>query len=585
MTFRPDENSALARLFVGRGRVRAARTLDLPGGQVLIKAGEAANCLYYLTAGRLGAMRYEQGQEPQLLGVIRPGEPAGEMSMIAETPHTASVVALRDSELVALSRDDFFKAVRKRPEVMAELARLMIHRARHGVGTVGGEPTAFGLLAITEGVDVRGLAESVCREVAAMGLKATVVGPEGMAAPAEWFTNVEAAHDVVLYAAEYAEQAWKQVIGRQVDRIFRIGAAEMEPPTLQSFVSQPLQDQRQIDLVLNHSRRAHRPHNRGAWLTKDLGNRLFHLRLGDRADIQRMARIVTGRSVGLVLSGGGARAYAHIGAIQVLREAGVPIDFLGGASMGAMIAAGVALGWGHEEMDERIRHAFVDSSPLDDISFPMIAMTRGAKVAERLEENFGDIQMPDMWLPYFAVSSDLTAGAYKVHRRGLLRHALRASISLPGVLPPVIEDGHVLVDGAVISNFPSDIMRAQHAGVVIGVDVTRSRGMTAEDIAMPHSLWRWFWSGDWRRGPPIVSLLMRAATVHSASDAAAAREAVDLLITPKTAHIEIRNWKAYDPAVAAGREAAGEALAGLHGAPVTELRLRAAPSRIAVETA
>ena len=132
-----------------------------------------------------------------------------------------------------------------------------------------------------------------------------------------------------------------------------------------------------------------------------------------------MARTITGMSVGLVLSGGGARAYAHVGAIRALREAGVPIDFVGGASMGAIVAAGVAMGWDDDEIDRRIRKAFVETSPVDDIAFPLLAMTSGEKVRARLREHFGDAQISDLWLPFFCVSSNLTSGAYQLHRRGL----------------------------------------------------------------------------------------------------------------------------------------------------------------------
>jgi len=131
----------------------------------------------------------------------------------------------------------------------------------------------------------------------------------------------------------------------------------------------------------------------------------------------------------------------------------------------------------------------------------------------------------------------------------------------------------VLVDGAVMKNFPADVMRAFQLGPIIGVDVTRGRSITAADIARPPSLWKWLFSGEWRKGPPIVALLMRAATVSTGRDLAASREASDVLITPKLDKIDIRDWKAFEPAVAAGFEAAAMALDSLE-VPVAELRRR-----------
>ncbi len=120
-----------------------------------------------------------------------------------------------------------------------------------------------------------------------------------------------------------------------------------------------------------------------------------------------------------------------------------------------------------------MRDAFVNTSPLDDVVVPFISMVSGKKVDERLQRHFGDVMIEDMPLPYFCLSSNLTSGALKVHKTGLLRTALRASISLPGVLPPVIEDGQVLVDGAVMRSFPATMMRNTHLGTVIA---SMSRG-------------------------------------------------------------------------------------------------------------
>jgi NTE family protein len=301
--------------------------------------------------------------------------------------------------------------------------------------------------------------------------------------------------------------------------------------------------------------------------------RLFHLRRNDLSDVQRLARVLTGQSVGVVLSGGGARAYAHVGAIRALRERQVPIDFLCGVSMGGIVAAGVAMGWDDEELDMRIRAAFVDSSPLDDIAFPILAMTRGHKVSERLIEHFGQAEIADLWRPFFCLSANLTSGAYHMHRRGLVWKALRASVALPGVMPPATEGENVLVDGAVLKNFPADVMRQAQLGPIVGVDVSGEHNITADDVARPESAWRWVLSGQWRKGPPIVSLLMRAATVSTGRDLAAAREATDVLIQPHTGGIEIRDWSAYEPAVAEGYRATLAALDALEH-PVQTLRRR-----------
>ncbi|WP_310540507.1 patatin-like phospholipase family protein, partial [Phenylobacterium sp.] len=509
------------------------------------------------------------------LGIIRPGEPAGEMALIAGIPHSADVYALRDSEVFAVPKGVFFEACEADAAVMTELARLMILRSRQTArrGPVG-DPSVFGFVAVGRPGPIRPLVERLEREIEALGYQVTTVGAEAVTAPTEWFSEVERVHDYVLYVAERDEATWAPFVPRLVDRLFQVARGDRPPQVEGSLPSAvTLREQGLVDLLLIQPTGIERPSGSEAWLDATGAARVFHARRGHAPDFERLARVITGQSVGLVLSGGGARAYAHVGAIKALRERGVPVDFVGGSSMGAIVGAGLAMGWDQVEMDRRLHEAFVNTSPLDDIALPLLAMTHGIKVTERLLTHFGDTQIADLWLPLFCLSSNLTTGAYQLHRRGSLRHGLRASIALPGVMPPATDGQNVLVDGAVMKNFPADIMRAAQAGPIVGVDVTTSRSITADDVARPSSVWRWIWSGQWRMGPPIVSLLMRTATVSTGRDLAAAREATDVLIQPDVSGIEIRDWGAYDEGVEAGYVATLTALDKV-SRPVPQLRRR-----------
>ncbi len=201
----------------------------------------------------------------------------------------------------------------------------------------------------------------------------------------------------------------------------------------------------------------------------------LHHHILDTADLGRLSRLLTRRGVGLVLSGGGARGFAHLGIIRALREARVPIDFVGGSSIGSIIAAGVAMGWSDEEMRMRYRRSFVDTNPVNDYTFPFVALTRGRKVSRLLEREYGDVHIEDLRQPYFCISTNLTAGRALEHRSGRLSEALRASVAIPGVMPPVYRGGDVLVDGAAVNNLPVDIMHSHAPGLVIGSDVGADR--------------------------------------------------------------------------------------------------------------
>lgn len=555
-------SDALDRLFDTEGRAFA-----LPGGETLAAAGEPLQGLYRLDAGRLAEVDTAAPGGFRITAVHRPGALIGAARLLDNEPHETTLTALRDSNLTMVPVAEATAALRRDPEVLAAVARAALTRLGAAEPEDQRKASILGFVAVCDSVPMRSLAERLAAAMRALGARCIVVGSDTAASSPADLSRMEAEHDFVLMAAERQEFVFTAFCGRQIDRLILVGAAAsplLEGPC--TFAAVAIQKHRLMDFILVQPAGAARPANSDRWLSAAPASRLFHVRDGDAADFARLARVYTGRSLGLALSGGGARAYAHVGVAKALREMGVAVDFVGGTSMGAVIAAGIAMGWGVEEMDERIRDAFVVSSPLSDIAFPLLAMTRGEEVDRRLEKHFGDVEISDLWLPFLCVSTDLSTGGTHVHRRGLLRRAVRASLSLPGVLPPVVEGGHVLVDGALVGNLPAALVRDQHDGVTIGVDVAVAEGLKPEDLMLHPGGLRWLTSGAWRRGPPIVSVLIQSATMPTASAMAATRGVLDLTIIPQVDGVELRDWKAYEPAVDAGYRAtmaAGETIADL----------------------
>jgi NTE family protein len=271
-------------------------------------------------------------------------------------------------------------------------------------------------------------------------------------------------------------------------------------------------------------------------------------------DLARMVRALTGRAVGLVLSGGGARGFAHIGVARALRQSGIPIDLLGGTSMGAVVAASLASGWDDYEVVARNRRCFVDTNPLADLTVPVVSLFKGAKVSALLRSEFGETTMiEDLPQPFFCVTANLTRGRSDVRDRGLLARWLRASVAIPGVIRPVFDQGEVNVDGGVINNLPVDVMRGLGRGPVIGVDVSTDDTFTAaSDAEAEIPLWQRV-LGRRRQGVPnIMQILWRAGTVNSGAKLRAVSEQTDLLIQPPLESIDMLDWKAFDRAIEAG---------------------------------
>src|SRR5690606_12446049 len=158
--------------------------------------------------------------------------------------------------------------------------------------------------------------------------------------------------------------------------------------------------------------------------------------------------------------GGGARGYAHLGVLRALEARGVPVDVVGGTSMGALLGAGIALDRDSAELTERALTIAAKRSPLIDFTLPFAAAATGGKVTRLLQRECGDARIEDLWRPYFCMATNLTRAESQVIDRGFAWEAVRASIAIPGLFPPFLRDGSdVLVDGGVMNGLPADVMR------------------------------------------------------------------------------------------------------------------------------
>ncbi|VDK48930.1 unnamed protein product, partial [Anisakis simplex] len=243
---------------------------------------------------------------------------------------------------------------------------------------------------------------------------------------------------------------------------------------------------------------------------------VFWDKVDNNSDFARLARILTGNAVGVVLGGGGARGASHVGVLRAIREHGIPIDFIGGTSMGALI--GGLYAESDVDVEQRAKEWFMLMTSLWpkiwDLTYAYSAMFTGAGFNKTIQAAFSDITIEDLWLSYFCVTTDISWKArveaivirteelrswqfgvklkvfkvdsstfsdseMRVHRNGPLWAYCRASMSLAGYLPPLCDpvDGHLLLDGGYVNNLPADVMRSMGAKVVIAVDV----GARSED--------------------------------------------------------------------------------------------------------
>jgi len=523
--------------------------VSLPPGSLLFDSGSTPDGVYLVASGRLGVKTLGMAR---LTAEIERSELVGETAWLLKEQRSATVFALRDSELLLMPTGVLDAVAAESTNFSLALARLCARRMRRSNRQEVAPKRArvFSIVPNSVELDVANLATRLVAEFTLAGRTELVWDARASTHTSGWFNAIEESNDYVVYVADPSASGWTRQCCRQADVILLAAPAVAAPkPWPAGIAEAALARGARVELALLHDDRI----EAGAatrWL--ESSPVALHHHVVDAADLGRLARLLTRRGVGLVLSGGGARGFAHLGIIRALREARVPIDFVGGSSIGSIIAAGVAVGWSDDEMRLRYRRSFVDTNPVNDYTFPFVALTRGRKVTRLLEREYGDVLIEDLRQPFFCVSTNLTTGRALEHRDGRLADALRASVAIPGVMPPVYRGEDVLVDGAAINNLPVDIMQNHAPGLVIGSDVGADRFA----LGRPG-----------KRGINIFQILMHSGMVNGASSAAVQRELADVLLKPPLANVDLLNWRAFDRAIQAGYDYARLALDALPDIP------------------
>lgn len=547
---------------------RQAERIDLPGGAILFEQDTPSDALYILYWGRLAAWRRGADGEVRKLGHIAPGGYVGETGLLLEQPRTASVVALRDSELLRWSKAAFELLMTQYPAAMLRLAREALGRYAQTINRPA-QARCFALLPGMPGIDVAGFAARLARALGHLGEIRVVYASQARERGPGWFTVLEQQSAGLIYVGDL-DPIWRERCARQSDVVLMLVDAEHRTDAVLPPPASISEHTPQHLVLLQHE--ASPAPGTCAWLEALPGTSMHH-HVRSSGDVARVARILTGRAVGLVLSGGGARGFAHVGALRVLREVGVEIDYVAGCSAGAIIAAGIACGWEDPHLVQALRAAFVEDNPFSDVTLPLVAIHRGRKASMLLQRSFGKIHIEDLPLPFFCVSTDLTCGKLHVHDRGSLWLALRASTAIPGVVPPLFHDRRVLVDGGVIDNLPVAEMRRRISGEIIAIDVGGNYRIDTdlEEAWLP-SWWRQLalqW-GKHKTYPGIAQLLWRAVMVNSDAMSTRQRRQSSLLLKPDLHGVDLFDWHAFDRIVELGRTDAAAHAAAIQALFATE---------------
>ena len=500
-------------------------------GEWLIREGDDAEDLYVVLRGRLRAVA---GADGRTLRVLGPGAAIGELALLTGSARSASVQAVRDSTLLQLGRGRFVELMERDSGFAAAVARELAAQlqASGGLAAPPSRPALLTLRRVDAGVPLAAVASSLAHALSTYG-PVEILGADAAGTSAVEQAEQENAH--VLLVDETGAGVWSDLCARQADRTLLVATADSPPP------AEPSPD---ADLVVLGP-------SSGAALRAllDAVQPRAHHRLASTEPSDpgagRLARRLVGRALGVVLSGGGARGFAHIGALAELEADGIEIDRYGGCSMGSFIAAMAAAGWSPGDIRDRCDEELVRRSPFNDYTLPRVALIRSRKAARMFDRLFGEMTIEELAKPLFTVSADLLSSRLVIHRRGSVTEAVGASMSIPGLVPPLSRSGRLLVDGGVLNNLPIDAMADSGEGPIVAVDVVRRLEVSAEDEPPL---------------PSIVETLSRATVLGSVERAERNRELALLVITPEAQDIPLRDFRALDRAVEAGRAAARAAL-------------------------
>ena len=522
-----------------------SRPVHLEAGHRLFGQGDAGDVMYLVRTGRLEVLGEDEPGPPVVLRTLGPGQAVGELALLTGAPRSASVRAVRDSELVAVDRARFAALLGQDPAFAVGLLSVLGEQLRRSGGlpaAVARPDRTFAVVSMDPAVDVHAVADAILgglRQAGGAGLlDRTGLDPAGHA---EALQRSEAGHDRVLLVADAAaapQDAWTRVCLHQADRLVLL-AGPGAPPAAAGQAGR-------ADLGL--CVRRPEPARVAPWLDAVKPAARHLLRPGDHlaGDAARCARRITGRSLGVVLSGGGARALAHVGVLAALRDAGLTVDRVGGASMGALVAAMFATGMDPAAVHEVCRAELVRGRPFGEYAVPRVALLRPRRIDAMLGRIFGDRVFEELAIDLFTVSADLRGADLVVHRRGPLAGAVRASMSVPGWLPPVRDGARLLVDGGVLDNLPIDVMADTAEGPVIAVDAMGRRLAAGSD--------------DDGGLPSAIDTIARATVLGSWRAVEANRVLASLTITPQLGAAGMRDFDRLDALAEAGRRAAASAL-------------------------
>ncbi len=555
-----------------------ARNVSLARGEWLFREGDPADGVYIVRVGHLEIV--QEQPEPAVLNTLTRGAVIGELALLSGSTRSGSARALRDSEMLKIETLHFDELLRSEPALALGLTRVLsaqLQASRALPVRRRARPVTIALLALGPGVPLLEIADELSRAMCTFG-RVAVLHPGDHAEPADGVESrgdavgrfapvverceLEHDHVIMVCGDDPRSGAWDDFCLARADRVLAVvdatapvaggagagGVAEVP-------AGRSIGRLRGCDLVGYGLQTGTGGLSR--WIERIEPGSTFALspEAGRQRDVARMARRLSGRSLGVVFGGAGARAFAHLGVLEVLLGAGVRVDRVGGVSMGAFVGALLAVGHDSASIDACCYEEWVRRNPINDYTFPRASLIRGRKSQAMLERVFGETRIEELSRSLYCTSVDLRESSLRIDRRGPVAEAVGASIALPLIAPPVRRGESLLIDGSLLDNLPLAPMSSSGEGPVLAIDIKNAdEPLESAESAAAAS------AASHRRLPPLTDTMARIALLSSANTDESARRHADLTIKVPLVGVGMLEFHQIDEARAAGRRAASAAL-------------------------
>jgi predicted acylesterase/phospholipase RssA len=537
--------SIIAHLFEGlvpgalQALLDAGQKHVIEPGEYLFRQGDRDTALYIVLSGRLRAV-VQDGSGMHILGDIGEGEPTGEFALFTNDPRMASVLAIRKTTVLEITREEYLALVAQNPTFASTLTSFLIKRLKRNIleQHLSATPRNIALINLQPGHDLHPWTDDIEKTLVESGTPIRIIDhlsePE---APHQTVFDSLEQHDglnILVCSEEHPE--WSRQSLLYADLVIVATDFRADPgiyaieKTLDLYAQSILN--RKIYIVFLHEEASPLPQKTSRWLEARKVNLHIHVRRNHSSDIRRFCRIISNQAVGVVLGGGGAKGYAHVGALRALLEAGVEIDFLGGTSAGALYGIGMShCDFDFEKIDALCAESARRKLTSNDYAWPFISIMTGKKMSRFMKDMFGDAGLEDIWVNSYCVSTNFSSSGTRVHDRGPASKMVQASIAIPGVFPPVVIDQQLHVDGCVVDNLPVEPMYRYPVRHIIAISLSSLSTRRVDYTETPTAgmlLWDKITGKRRFRVPGIASLIINSLTLNSRQRQEATKAKVSL---------------------------------------------------------